>query len=68
MIITFSFFIGKGTNSLGRRLSFEHAWFFGEWVDTLTSSLSWLLLELQVECTSQLEVAVLLQLACNNLD
>merc|ERR1719183_1414568 len=58
----------QGTNSLGRRLGLEYARFLGEWVDALTSSRSWLLLELQVEGASQLESAVLLELACSNLD
>merc|ERR1711862_694589 len=58
----------KGTNSLGRRLGLEDTRLLGERVDTLTSSLSWLLLELQVEGTGQLEAATLLELACSDLD
>merc|ERR1712224_280473 len=57
----------KSTNSLGRRLGLD-ARLLCERVDTLTSSLSWLLLELQVEGTSQFEAAILLELACSNLD
>merc|ERR1712224_570498 len=58
----------KGTNSLGRRLGLEDTRLLSERVDTLTSSLSWLLLELQVEGTGQLEAAALLELTCSNLD
>merc|ERR1719265_451398 len=58
----------KGTNSLGRRLGLEDTRLLGERVDTLTSSLSWLLLELQVEGTGQLEAATLLELASSDLD
>merc|ERR1711862_545760 len=58
----------KGLNSLGRRLGLEDTRLFGEWVDTFASRLRWLLHELQVQGTGQLEAAALLELTCSNLD
>merc|ERR1719263_2557974 len=53
---------GQCANSLGSRLGLEDAWLLGEWVDALASWACWLLLELQVQATTNLESAVLLQL------
>merc|ERR1719164_35831 len=58
---------GQGTHSLGSRLGLEHARLLGEWVHSLASWASWLLLELQVQATAELESTVLLQLRGSQL-
>merc|ERR1712187_1015245 len=54
----------QGPHSLRRWLGFEHTRLFRERVDTFTSRLRILLLQLQVHRPSDLEGAVLLQLVC----
>merc|ERR1712165_123671 len=56
------------TNSLACWLGLEEAWLLGERVDTLTSSDCWLFLQLHVQHTSKLELAILLQLCCGQLE
>merc|ERR1711865_650965 len=58
---------GQGAHSLGSWLGLEHAWLLGEWVDSLASWASWLLLELQVQAAANLEGAILLQLGSGQL-
>merc|ERR1719378_408237 len=58
---------GQGTDRLGSWLGLEHARLLGEWVDSLASWASWLLLELQVQSATDLESAILLQLGCGQL-
>merc|ERR1719163_2563513 len=49
-------------DSLGGRLGLEHTRLLGEWVDTLASWASRLLLQLQVQAATNLEGTILLQL------
>jgi hypothetical protein len=49
-------------DSLGTKLGFEHAGVLGERVDSFASSCGNLLLELQVQATTKLELAILLDL------
>merc|ERR1712166_885546 len=58
---------GISFDSLGSRLGFEHARLLGERVDSFASGCGSLLLELQVQATTKLELAVLLDLSCSNL-
>merc|ERR1719378_965486 len=58
---------GQGTDRLGSWLGLEHARLLGEWVDSLASWASWLLLELQVQSATDLESAILLQLRGSQL-
>merc|ERR1719440_463768 len=55
------------THSLGSWLGLEDAWLLGEWVDALACCNCWLLLELQVQAATNLELAVLLELSCSQL-
>merc|ERR1719210_393142 len=52
---------------LACRLGFEDTWLFREGIDTFAGSDGRLFLELHVEDTSKLELAVLLQLRCRQL-
>merc|ERR1719155_196417 len=58
---------GQGAHCLGSWLGLEHAWLLCEWVDSLASWASWLLLELQVQAATNLESAVLLELGGGQL-
>merc|ERR1719238_1040556 len=58
---------GQGTDSLGGWLCLEDAWLLGERVDSLAGWAGWLLLELQVQATANLESTILLQLRSSQL-
>merc|ERR1719460_393801 len=52
----------EGPDRFACWLRLENAWLFGEWIHTFASRAGRLFLELQVQRTSELERAVLLQL------
>merc|ERR1719460_3007472 len=54
-------------NRFAGRLRLEDTWLLGERVDTLACSHSWLLLQFHVQYTTKLELAILLQFSCCQL-